>query len=69
MPGFGQIASVALLLGSIAIGVDARPKYLRPRMMEIRQAPPGAPAPAPAPAPAGPAGAAPALTDLDILQL
>ena len=78
MPGIAQLLKLALVLGSVA-SVAAHPKYLRPRMIEIRQAPP-APAPAapPAatpPAPGAPAPAAPSaapaggLTDVDILQL
>ncbi|KAF2667954.1 hypothetical protein BT63DRAFT_305758 [Microthyrium microscopicum] len=71
MPSVASIAKLALILGSVA-QVAAHPKFLRPRTIEIRQAPaapPAAPAPG-APAPAAPpaAGAAPALTDTDILQ-
>ena len=81
MPGIGQLLKLALVLGSVA-SVAAHPKYLRPRMVEIRQAPPApatsaapvpaaAPPPASAPAPAAAPSAAPAggLTDIDILQL
>jgi hypothetical protein len=81
MPSLASLAKLALILGSVA-QVAAHPKFLRPRTIEIRQAPAAAPAPAPAPAPAAPGAppAAPAppaaspaaaggLTDTDILQL
>jgi hypothetical protein len=60
MPSLVQLAKIAFFVGSVA----AAPGQLRPRTIEVRQAPPPAPPPAP--------GAPPAqggLTDIDILQL
>jgi len=57
MPSINSLAKLALLLTSV-VSVAAHPRFLRPRTIEIRQAPPSNSS---APATGG-------LTDIDILQ-
>jgi hypothetical protein len=66
-----QILQLALILGSAA-SVFAHPRFVRPQMIEIRQATTTSPAPTASEQPAGPASGnvgQGSLTDVDILQL